>query len=442
MDLIQKELLKHGFECYTVGGAVRDMFLGIESSDIDYATNATPEEMIEIFKEHRVINMVGKSFKVLIINGTEVATYRKDRQQKNFSAKHCKPVYADTIEEDLARRDLTINAMALGAEGTLIDPFNGRGDLEKGIIRMVGDPYERINQDPCRIVRACRFLALIEGTFEANTFYALQEKAHFVKRYVDPERIRLEILKAMKVDTPSLFFSALYLIGVLQDILPEMSEAFGFYHGIHHKEDVAEHLLQAGDNISKKFPLLRLAAFLHDIGKPTAFKQNMDGSFCHHEHIGARLVRDVLKRLKFTNKEVKYISNLVYMHMRQSRSLTPAAQRRLQKKLAEFEVDPRDFVRLKIADRQANMARGRSKITPIKELLRGVGIRTKEEPSPLTVKDLALRGGDIIELLGIQPGPRVGILQKALLEFVLEEGPETNNKEVLYEQLKRIATMY
>jgi len=446
MNLIEREISykihKAGFEVFIVGGAVRDFLLGITPKDYDFATNATPNEILTIFKKYgKSVCTVGKAFKVVMVHGVEIATYRKDKQTKMFSAKCCEPTYANSIEEDLERRDLTINAMALRCfdgllnEKIIIDPFNGARDLKNKIIRMVGNPYERINQDPCRILRACRFLAQIEGTFEQETLQALQNCAHYVKDYVEPERIRIEIMKSMELNTPSLFFSALHLIGALQYIFPEMNDCFNHNHGKYHTETIGEHLLQAGDNISKRFPLLRLAAFLHDVGKPIAFKQQNDGSFIHHEHIGAKIAKKRLKNLKFSNYEVNYITNLIYVHMRQSRNIKSAGKRRLCKKLHDLKIKPRDFVRLKIADRQANVNKGKSEITPIKELLRSVGIKSKEE-IPFTVKNLALKGGEIIEIFNLQPSPLIGNLQKKLLNYVLEKGIEVNKKEILIQKIK------
>jgi tRNA nucleotidyltransferase/poly(A) polymerase len=256
--LVADRLVNNGFECFIVGGAVRDYFLGKQPKDTDFATNATPNQVAALFKDKKV-STNGKTFKVVMVDEIEVATYRKDRQNELFSAKHCKPVYAKTIEEDLSRRDLTINAMAINIrDGVLIDLFNGKQDLEKGIIRFVGDPLERIKEDPNRIVRACRFLAKLEGSFEKETLKVLQNYSHYIKDYVAPERIRIEILKTMALETPSLFFSALHLIGALRYIFPEMDDCFDHQHGKYHPETISEHLMLTGDIISPRFPLLRL----------------------------------------------------------------------------------------------------------------------------------------------------------------------------------------
>lgn len=442
-NFISDRLSAAGFEVYLVGGAVRDILLGKQPKDFDFVTNATPEQIADIFKDCKIC-YEGKAFKVTMINGIEVATYRKDRHNVLFDAKQCDCSYAETLEEDLARRDLTINAMAFNpsttdyTQGTVIDPFNGYSDLSEGLIRFVGDPEQRIKEDPARIIRACRFLASIEGTFEENTLRALQKFAYLIETYVAKERIAKEIMSVMSTNTPSLFFSALATINALQYVFPSMVTCINHEHGQYHKENIFEHIMMAGDNISIKFPLLRLAAFLHDIGKPPAFAYNQGENFVGHEYVGSKIVAQELKELKFSNQDVKYISNLVKMHMRQCRSLSPRGIRRLHYKLNELEVSPRDFIRLKLADRLANMYKGRTRITPVKELVLNSGIRCLFEELPLTVKDLALSGGELIQLFELKPGPIVGELQRNMLNHILDVGEEFNNKEYLKQYIKDI----
>ena len=433
LDIVRR-LCDNGYEAFVVGGAVRDLLNGCEPKDFDVVTNAKPAEIRGIFRD-RNIKITGESFKVTFVDDIEVATYRKDRYSELLDAKKCRVEYAETLSEDLERRDLTINAIAMCEyTGHIVDEHNGKEDLEKRIIRFVGDPVMRIKEDPNRIIRACRFLAKLEGEFDKETFEALQECAHFVKTNVKPDRIHKEILKAMEVDTPSLFFSALHLIGALKFILPEMDRCFNHQHGRYHIESVGEHILAAGDNISPRFPLLRLAGFLHDIGKPDAFNPE-DGSFIGHEFIGARLAESRLKKLRFSTAEVNKVRGLVRSHMYTCANASPRARRRLVSRLAEKNVDRRDFLRLKLADRKANMTKGDNMIGPIRQLLIGAGIRGVEEP-PMTVKSLALSGGEIIETLDMPPGPNVGKLQRVLLELVLEFGQEYNTKPVLKEYAK------
>ena len=424
---------KHNKKAYVVGGAVRDKLLGLQPEDVDITTDATPEELMKMFK-HRNIGLVGATFGVVLVDDIEIATFRKDIYHKaGFSVS-----YAKTIEEDLARRDLTINAIAEDCiTGKIVDPFGGRKDLKNNIIRFVGNGRARIKEDPCRILRACRFLAKLEGSFHPETLRALKAKAGML-RIVAPERIRLEIMKAMKLETPSLFFSAMHVIGGLRHVLPELEACTRCSHGTHHIETIFEHSMLAGDAIHPKFPVLRLAAFLHDIGKPAAFIQAGDGSFKQHEHIGSNLAGKRLKALTFTNEEIKTITGLIRLHMRPVRGLKPAAARRLRKVLYDRDVDPRDLIRLKLADLKANVKKD-SKIKPsfVRNMLINAGVYTVEEDLPLTVKSLSLKGGEIIKHFGLEPGPLVGEIQRHLLSYVIENGEETNTFEELYEETKR-----
>jgi len=435
--LIIDRLANNNFEVFLVGGAVRDKILGLPYEDIDFATNARPEQIINLFPDKH-IGVVGKSFKVVYVEGVQIATYRKDIQKKFFSAKYCEPVYADSIYEDLCRRDLTINAMAINAiTKEFIDTQNGEVDLRNGVIRLVGDPIQRLWQDPNRIVRACRFVAKTEGHFHRKTYVALCECAVFIKRHVEAERIQEEIMKAMKVNTPSIFFSSLQSIGALKYIFPAMARSFEQTGGEFHKETVGEHLMLAGDGIHKKFPVLRLAAFLHDIGKPKAFLKEDDGSFKAHEAYGAKIAKKYLTDLKFPSAVINEVHGLINSHMRICRGLTPKGIRRLRKHLSDDGVDPRSFLRLKLADRSANLYRSSTEIQPTKELIINAGIRSVEDPV-LTLKDLAISGGDLIKEFNLQPGPIVGKIHKALLEFIIEEGEEYNTYQILKDQAYKL----
>lgn len=434
-DEIVKRLHEAGFEVFLVGGAVRDMLTDTPPKDFDYATNARPDAIQKLFSDKK-ISVVGKRFKVSIVEGIEVATYRKDKQKKLFNAKYCEPEYADTIEEDLGRRDLTINAMAINAiTDEFIDIHGGEDDLRNRIIRFVGTPIDRIQQDPNRIIRACRFLAKIEGSFTPETLKVMIECATYVKRHVDVDRIRIEIIKAMETPQPSIFFSALHLIGALKYIFPAMELCFNHTGGKFHPETIGEHIMMAGDNVSVKFPLVRLAGYMHDIGKPSAYAQAGDGSFKSHEHIGIKLSEKYLKKLRFSNSEVKTVKELVGAHMRTCLGLTPKGVRRLKKFLADREIDPRDYIRLKLADRLANMDRTATEIAPVRGMIINSGIKGGvEEDLPFTVKDLAMSGGDLILEFGLPPGPIVGLLHKRLLEFVVDEGEEHNTYKALRKQ--------
>lgn len=431
-------LKSNGFEAYIVGGAVRDTLLNKQVKDYDITTNATPEQIITMFP-YADINIVGKSFGVVIIDNTEVATYRLDRFEQELNAKSCKPIFSDNIQDDLARRDLTINAIAMDSfSGDIIDPFDGRKDLLDKIIRFVGNPVDRITEDPCRILRACRFLAEIEGVFDTDTLTAIKERAHYIIN-IPKDRIRNEIIKAMSSDYPSLFFGAMSITGVLRYVFPTMCICVDHEHGNHHIENIWEHLMLTGDTLHKKDPTLRLTGYLHDIGKPLSF----DGDkFIEHESFGYNILKQELKDLNFSNNDIERITNLVLVHMRTCRGLTPRGIRRLRKTLHDLNVDPRDYIRLKLADRQANIKNGPNKISKIKSMVINVGIKELEPDLPMTVKDLALSGGEIIKKFGLAPGPIVGSIQKHLLAKIIDLGEEFNTKDFLTDETRSYLEVY
>ena len=324
-------LTTNKFKAFTVGGCVRDKILGIESDDIDIVTEARPEQVIALFRDKKIAE-VGKSFGVVLVDDIEVATFRHDVYTDNdLTVK-----YADTIEEDLSRRDITINAMAYcESTGEVIDLHNGRDDLKNRIVRFVGNPIERIKEDPCRILRACRFLSKIHGQFDAKTLRGLRWGVQTDRiKEIAPERIRIEILKAMKVKNASTFFGALHTIGALKLILPSLNSCFGHEHGNHHVENVWEHCMIAGDAISTKYPLLKLAGYLHDCGKPKAFNPETK-QFLRHEFEGAYAANEELAILKFSNEEIEKVHGIISCHMYAVQKMSLKATRKFVKRLDE-----------------------------------------------------------------------------------------------------------
>jgi tRNA nucleotidyltransferase/poly(A) polymerase len=398
------------------------MLLGNDPDDFDVVTEATPDKVLELFKDCKV-KQVGKSFGVILVEGYEVATFRHDR----YKDSKCIVSFADTIHEDLGRRDLTVNAMAFcELTGELIDNHGGREDLERRIIKFVGDPDERIAEDPCRILRACRFLAKINGTFEYNTYKALKRNAFKFK--IAPERIRLEILKAMKIPEASKFFKALHSIGMLKMIFPSMAKCWKHEHGEHHEEDVFDHCMYCGDAISTDDPILKLTGYLHDVGKPPSFK---DGKFIMHEVVGRDLIQKELKDLTFTIDEIKRICGLVRLHMNSIQKMTPKAIRKLLKKFDEEGVIIDDFMVLRKADRAANIAR--ENFTPEEWVAMEQQLRQEIiEDKPFNIHSLAFKGRDIIEVFDLLPGARIGKIQNLMMDYIVDEGQKYNT----YDDLK------
>lgn len=433
---ICERLRKSGFQAWFVGGAIRDALLHIQNSDTDIATNASPESMNKIFKD-REINLVGRTFLSFKVDGVDVAMFRNDNylglSDKNVIIK------PGTLETDAARRDLTINSIFFDpASGVVFDPNRGMQDIRNRVVRFVGSPKDRIFEDPNRIVRACRFRSQIAGYFTPETFEALKEHAHLLDAHVKVERIKIEILKAMKTKKASDFFNALREIGALKYVFPSLDACVDVGGGIHHGEDVYTHNMLSGDDVSTKFPLVKLAAYLHDVGKPISKRLNPDTGnvwFEGHDDTGAEILEEELRALTFSNEEISTVIGLVKLHMRISFEMGPKATRKILRSLDESGLSYRDLLRLRHADMTANLrkefssARFRDAVRKFRKEIVG------NKNVPFNLKSLNVTGDDVMSVLGISPGPKVGKILNALFEKVLED-PSLNNKEFLLEEIK------
>lgn len=425
------ELYNAGYEVYLVGGAVRDILLGDTPKDWDFATNATPDQIEEVFTsfdnhKHFKLDFVGASFGVMLIDGIEVATYRGD-QYFGGGDKDVEISYVKTIEEDLERRDLTINAMAMSLNGTLIDPWGGRRDLtkwDKPIIRFVGEAEDRINEDENRIFRALRFAARFKAEFDTETWYAITSAVRAGKiSKIAPERIRLEIIKTMESTKKSSFFwNLLKNSGILEIIFPEMVLGYQHDHGNHHDEDIWEHNMIAGDYVTHENPLVKLAAYLHDVGKPASYDEKL-GTFYEHQHYGADIVRERLSALKFSGEEIKFVVNLVLIHMDGTRGMSAKSRRKLKSKLNAYGLHWKEYLAVRIADRAGNTSRNDFTIEQIHDY---IDMFTLVEEVPFSVTDLAISGGEIIEIFSLTPSPLIGKIQRQMLKKVIEDGDQWN----------------
>lgn len=412
---IVETLENNNFEAYYIGGYVRDMLLYINSFDIDIATNATPDEIIEIFGDDNV-DAVGKSFLVSIVNGIDVATYRTDV----YSASgHCEPEQAYRLYDDVKRRDLTINSMAYSPiRGKIIDLFKGQDDLKNGIVRFVGDPVERILEDPVRMIRACRFVALLSNNgeiarFAPSTFKAIKDNKEMI-REVAPERIHKEIMKVMSAcDEPSVFFNKLYMTGLLEIIMPELHNCYWFSGGNHHTEYIHEHLLTCCDELPKEDPVLRIAGLFHDIGKPVVYDEDKF-TFILHEQSSADLVVDIMQRLKFSTKDIKRVHGLVLLHMSDMERTSVRTIRRVLSKCSKYGVDWRNLLKLKIADGIANLRKDSLKPKKIEKIISNYERQLANPNLVVCLKDLKINGNDI-KSLGFE-----GVEIKTVLERLLK----------------------
>jgi tRNA nucleotidyltransferase/poly(A) polymerase len=441
-----KQLNDNGHTAYLVGGAVRDMLQDIEPKDWDIATSANAGQIKETFAYVADVKQIDASFPVVVVDGVEIATYRADVYKDGVTVETT-PV--KSIVEDLARRDLTINAMAINMDGNLIDPYGGSSDLANRRIRFVGNATERINEDPCRVYRACRFIAAINGNFTEETLAALTNDSRYGPWTVPPERIRMEILKAMKYEHARKFFIALHHIERLEDIFPSLEKTWGQNHGQYHDENVFEHGMIAGDFAGRNYPrrcaarpMFRLTAYLHDVGKSEPNHKDGEIHFYDHEQKGHDMLHKELKALKFTTAEIKYATNLVLVHMRGGVKMSPKTTRKLIKRFVELDVDWKEWLSLKISDRAANTKREPFSKSVIKKMankflheLEGVtyekGPRDPNGPKPcFEHKQLAISGTRIQELLGIGPSQLIGMILEYLLKRVLTD-PSLNTKAEL-----------
>jgi len=422
LPFILDRFKENGFQAYIVGGAVRDMLLQKTPNDFDILTNASIKEIQTLFSDQKV-KTVGKTFPVCLVDGIEISSGRTAFDISDFP------------ESDLAKRDFTINAMACDSiTKKVIDPFNGRKDLENAIIRFTRDPEKRIHEDPVRMIRACRFVAMIDGALSLSSLAVILEN----KDLLDPvarERIHHEIMKALGLKRPSLFFKALKKTGLLVKIFPSLDRCHGLDGGPHHGETVFEHNMLVGDALSPRFPVLRLAGFLHDAGKFDAAKiKNGKLTFAGHENHTRAVVHD-LTTLRFSVKDITYITSLIKTHMRPLvKQTTPKATRRLLAMLDKYGLDYRDFMRMRIADKKGNLAEGKTPYT-----LSAIRVRLKKifdelsGQESLQMNHLEITGNDIIRLTGVAPGPEIGKIKLLLFEKIVDD-PELNN----YNELKQL----
>lgn len=426
-------LKEHGYEAFAVGGCVRDSLLGREPDDWDITTSAKPEEIKALFRRTVDTGLQHGTVTVLMgHNGYEVTTYRLDGEYED--GRHPKTVaFTDNLVEDLKRRDFTINAMAYSESGGLVDVFDGIGDLRRGIIRCVGDARERFKEDALRILRAVRFCAQLGFSMEAQTMEAVRELSANL-RLVSAERIQVELVKLLISPHPGYLRQA-WELGVTGVILPELDLAMKTpQNNPHHIWSVGEHTLKALEEV-RADKVLRLAILLHDLGKPLVRTTDENGidHFYGHPQEGAALARDILKRLKFDNDTLYKVVSLVRYHGTRPKP----SEKNVRKHVSQVgkALYPQ-LLEVQRADAMAKNPETREKrlrqLEQIQEIYRGI----LERKECLSLKDLAVKGGDLIQD-GMEPGKEIGRVLNLLLEHVLEE-PAHNTKEYLIEYSKTL----
>ena len=432
---------QNGHKAYLVGGAVRDMVLGKESHDWDLATDATPQQVMKMFR--RVIPTgIAHGTVTIHIFGQELETTTFRTDVGYTDGRHPdKVVYASTIEEDLSRRDFTMNAIAIDlSTGKLSDPFNGIQDIQDKLIRTVGKPLARFDEDGHRPVRAIRFAGQLGFKIEKDTLKSISNPSVLKKTAsVSRERFRDEFCKMLSAPVPSISLRLLEQTGIMDIFIPEFkvcrnclqSDTRGF-----HDFDVADHLFYACDGAPKDNLTVRLAAFYHDIGKPEARTLEIkDGTeiihFHGHETISAKKARQSMIFLKFSNGQTDRVVHLVKEHMFHYESnWSDAAIRRFVIRAGLENLD--DLVALRLADIHGMHNIPLAPQSPVWKELEELNARIRkvmEEKSAMSLKDLAVNGRDLMEL-GIPKGKVLGLILNELFETVTDS-PAMNDREKL-----------
>ncbi|MCX6737849.1 MAG: CCA tRNA nucleotidyltransferase [Candidatus Parcubacteria bacterium] len=411
-----------GFQAFVVGGCVRDLLLGVEPNDWDIATNANPKELEKIFPKSFNVNKFGTvtvltSSKKENLKEIEITTFRTE--EKYTDKRHPDKVkWAKTIKEDLSRRDFTVNAIALKIKNDeIIDPFEGQKDLKDKLIRAVGKPEERFQEDSLRLMRAVRFATSLSFNIEEKTLSAVRKNAGLLK-FISKERIRDEFIKIVMSDDPSKGIELLRETELLKHIVPELIEGYQVGQNKHHIYEVYEHSI-----------------IFHDSGKPRVKEgQGADSTFYNHEIVGAKMTAKILENLKFPKKDIEKIVKLVRYHLFYYNigEVQESSVRRLLARVGAENFE--ELVQLRMCDR---IGSGCPKAMPYK-LRHFQFVAEKVALDPINATALKIGGDDIMKVLKIEPGPKVGKILDILLGEILDE-PKNNKKVYLNKRLKELS---
>ena len=455
---IYKKLTDQGYEAYFVGGCVRNLLMGLPVKDWDLTTNATPEQIQEVFPESFYDNSFGTvgvhlkqkelisddnssdTVGVKVDSGTEkgyaeVTTFRTEKGYKDF--RHPDAVsWGKTLDDDVKRRDFTVNALALKFNGNkeeIIDLVQGRSDLDKKVIRAVGNPDERFKEDALRLMRAIRFACQLGFEIEEATFNSMKNDASLIE-HVSNERIRDELLKILS--TPKAYDGIILLdeIGILDIIFPELLKGKGVSQarpGRHHTTDVFTHNVLSMKETPSNDPLVKFAALLHDVGKPYVVSADNEGYviFYNHEVVGSKIAKEIAERFRFSKKDKEKIYTLIRWHMfTVDEHITDSAIRRFIRRVGLENV--KDMIDLRIGDRL-----GGGTQTAESWRLKKFKERLEEQlHPPFSINDMAIDGNDIMEILNLSPGRKIGEILQALFKEV-DEDLSKNNRDYLISRL-------
>ncbi len=425
-------LIDAGYAAYAVGGCVRDLILGCQPDDYDIATSATPDEVKEVFGDCHVIETGIRHGTVTVVyEGVpyEITTFRSESTYSD--ARHPDAVlFTEHIEDDLSRRDFTVNAMALSKEGRLVDIYSGERDLENRVLRCVGDPYERFSEDALRILRLIRFASVLDFTIDEKTEAAARLLAPSLSK-VSVERIAQEINKLLL--GKGVFRVLTAYVDIIGVVIPELLPMKNFdQHNFHHCYDVFTHTAKAVECVKPK-KHLRLAALLHDIGKPSTFTQDENGigHFYSHASVSCDFADAILTRFKYDNKTKDTVSRLVKWHDTVIEANEKAVKRALSKMTPDFFYD---LIALKRADNLAQHSDFHIRQSYYDEL-EAIASDILARQDCLSLASLAIKGGDLVSL-GIPIGREIGrLLNLALAEVVQDRIP--NERELLLDFVKK-----
>lgn len=425
---VLERLREKGQEGYLVGGCVRDLSLNRQPKDFDLTTSARPEELEEIFADKKLI-LLGKAFGTvgILVNDEliETTTFRADGTYKDGRRPE-EVRFSKSLEEDLKRRDFTINAMAMDLDGKIYDPYGGQVDLANKLIRAVGDPLVRFEEDKLRILRALRFAATYDFTIEEKTHAAIKEKSKDINQ-VSKERIRDELNKILLLDSPSKGIYLLEETGLLEEIIPELMPTVGFVQlSPYHDKDLFDHILETVDRTPKKLHI-RLAALLHDIGKVSTMSvdENGVGHFYGHDKLGAAMAREILKRLRYDKKTIESVSLLIDRHMKASPQMGPKGLKRIIRLVGEDLIF--DLMDLMVADLLATKKdRDPSFLLERKKQIQEI----LDSKTLIDKKSLAISGRDLLDL-GYKEGKFLGQTLDYLTDQVIDEKIANDREDLL-----------
>lgn len=468
---LMKLFIEAGKEIYLIGGAVRDLLIDRPMGDCDLTTDATPEETMEITQvlkpfcenDFGTVSVPAKEGKVM-----EITTFRSEKGYSDFRRPD-QVSWGKSLDEDVQRRDFTINTLAIKpltdekrkiTNYSVIDLVDGTTDLEKGLVRAVGEANKRFGEDALRMMRGVRLATELNFKIEDKTWEAIKLQSPLLKN-ISKERVRDELFKILAAEKPAEGIRKLIESKLMEQIIPELKEAEGVEQKGHHILDVLEHMIQSLEFCPSPDPLVRLAAFLHDIGKPKSKrwrcpkcgwvmkeKDLLDSrltcprcsyqmgtreatTFYGHEVIGARMMEEIAQRLRLSKKQTEKLVTLVRWHMfAYQPEMTDAAIRRFIRRVGKENIN--DMILLRIGDRKG----GGSKATSwrLTELQKRVGEQLYE---PMEIKDMAVKGKEVMEILKIKPGPKVGKILKQLFEEVIED-TSRNNRDYLTKRVKEL----